>query len=698
MNLGSTRMAALVTLALITGCGSPAPRTSSPCASDEECPTGGRCLDGTCSSVDPMTLPDGGELEAAVAIRPEGIVLSSIDGTPASQRFEVVAIDPRDGSERPVPGALWSLGHLRVGDIDGDGVFTAHGRAGGEVSLRAQVAVDGALRVATGMVTVRVERTLLADGVPGDMAATFPTPASGEPGTQPDLLYPLDGAVMPANVFPPTVQWAPLGAEGDVFRVELAKPHASIRAFLRSAPGFPHAWPIPADLWQAIADSDPDDDVTVTVDRLDAATGAALAGIAPRRFRLARGSVYGAVYYEHRTPGVPPRLYRIDPETGARDTVVANPPPDSGGNRCIGCHALSHDGRYLWADNHEGATTYDLTTDLSGDPAPTRYPARGGASVASFDPSGRWFVGGNHVRGPLGIFDAATGAPIPTEGLPADGAAYPSWSPDGTAIAFAFNIALGPDGDPQAGNPIAGDLYLANVTGDAPSFAAPTPLHLGATLADRAEGGASDTHPTWSPDSRFVAFQHGVGVWTHVVRNPGALYLVSRDGAHVHRLDHATGGADATDAYWPTFSPYTTDEPEGRRFFWLAFYSRRPYGNALAGTAGTDHRQLWVAAIDADPTDGVDASSVPYWLPGQDIRTSNFSAFWAPEPCRPTGSGCSASAECCSERCEEDPEGALICGSPPPSECRRAGMTCGSAEDCCDGMACIGNVCAAAPI
>ena len=36
----------------------------------------------------------------------------------------------------------------------------------------------------------------------------------------------------------------------------------------------------------------------------------------------------------------------------------------------------------------------------------------------------------------------------------------------------------------------------------------------------------------------------------------------------------------------------------------------------------------------ADPTDGVDASSVPYWLPGQDIRTSNFSASgWSANRC-----------------------------------------------------------------
>ena len=49
-----------------------------------------------------------------------------------------------------------------------------------------------------------------------------------------NLVYPLEGALMPQNVFPADVQWL-TGNEGDVFEVRLEKPNALIRAFVSTA-------------------------------------------------------------------------------------------------------------------------------------------------------------------------------------------------------------------------------------------------------------------------------------------------------------------------------------------------------------------------------------------------------------------------------------------------------------------------------
>ena len=65
---------------------------------------------------------------------------------------------------------------------------------------------------------------------------------------------------------------------------------------------------------------------------------------------------------------------------------------------------------------------------------------------------------------------------------------------------------------------------------------------------------------------------------------------------------------------------------------WLVFYTTRDYGNASAGTKGTQRRQLWVTAIDKAKLANGDPSSVPYWLPDQDVNTANMSAYWALPP------------------------------------------------------------------
>jgi hypothetical protein len=129
--------------------------------------------------------------------------------------------------------------------------------------------------------------------------------------------------------------------------------------------------------------------------------------------------------------------------------------------------------------------------------------------------------------------------------------------------------------------------------------------------------------------------------------------------------------------------------------YWLLFYSRRDYGNALAGTRGTGRRQIWVAAISTEPSAAADASNVPYWLPGQDTAQENASAYWAPVPCRPTGATCTSDASCCGGRCDL---AAAVPVCAPPYECREAGETCESDADCCSTtLACAGGVCVPAP-
>ena len=42
---------------------------------------------------------------------------------------------------------------------------------------------------------------------------------------------------------------------------------------------------------------------------------------------------------------------------------------------------------------------------------------------------------------------------------------------------------------------------------------------------------------------------------------------------------------------------------------------------------------MWITAIDKSKLGtGQDPSSVPYWVPDQDVQTMNMSAFWSLPP------------------------------------------------------------------
>lgn len=678
------------------------------CSADEPCPRG-RCVDGGLDARhdgdETIEMPTDAEIGADgpvvsagdlldLEIDPRNPVVTSVNGMPVTQSFRALGVR-RDGSRVVLSNGVWSLEHHRLGDLSRDGVFTASGLAAGTVQVQVEAPGHGGrILRATTTLTVRLRREDMGAGAPPDAAARFAEAMTvSDPARAARILYPLQGAVMPNNVAPPNIQWE-RGAMGDLYRVRISKPNVTVTAYvLHTGTDFRYNWLVDRTAWRTIAESDLDEPATITVDRWEASTRQVIAGL-PVQIRLARGSIFGAVYYWNLGAG---RMQRINAVTGANENVVPNPPRrTSDGVRCIACHTVSRDGRYLAAEvtapSGYSGNVYDLTADLSADPPPTVMSTRAFA-CASFNPDASLLIACDGWSGALRVVHARTGMSVTATGLPTMRATQPEWSPDGNNVAFITNVSV--NGDQY---PIAGDLALLPVVERDPlQFGAPIVLHRGADLAMGVPAGNTDSFPTWSPDSRWIAFQHGPGSFS--MQGAGALYLISRDGGTPRRLDNANGGPSGADAYRPTFSPYMTTEPGGRRYYWLAFFSRRDYGNAQAGTRGTRRRQLWVTAIDASAGPGEDPSRVPYWLPGQDVTTENMAAYWAPEACRMNGSECRVSSECCSGSCRPDPMNPMrfTCQAPPPAECRRRGQTCGGSSDCCEGLMCVGNVCDVPP-
>ncbi len=623
----------------------------------------------------------------SLQIEPASADLLSDNGDKPSQDFSLVATFS-DGSTGAYPGEVeFSIDTEKFGFIRPDsGEFIAHGIVGGQTEITAAALDDAGLPSATATVNVYIKRTHIADGLPDDVAEQFEGQQVDDPARAADIVYPLDGALMPQNVYPADIQWLN-GAQDDLFQVRLSKPNAEVVAYLsHTGADFGNHWLVDQDAWRTMAQSDPDEAMGISVTRLEAATGEVIGSEAVRT-RFANGTIAGSVYYWDIAAG---RIVRINDGTATRDNFMPAPPAGVRGERCVGCHSVSNSGRYmvgrLGGGNNVG-TVFDLTKDLTQDPAPTEF---------ALDDPGRtwWFSTWNpddtrimvsrneDTQANFALMDPFSGDFIePQSGeLPSGGGVtHPSWSPDGSLVAYVTNA------DAWGGANTTGDIAVLPVDGP-DAFGQSEVIRAGTNIPDAHPAGAAASYPTWTPDSERIAFAHGTGSRSENMQS--ALYLMGRDGSGVVRLDAASGGEGGVDTFQPNFSPFETDD-----HYWLSYLSRRDYGNDQVGTRGASRQQIWVSAVKKSPDPDEDPSEVGYWLPGQDTESMNIAAYWAPQACRQDSETCSVGAECCSGECIPDEGGSLVCSPPPPERCRKVIETCSTDSDCCAGLSCVTNVC-----
>lgn len=597
----------------------------------------------------------------AIALDPVDPTLTVTAGTPSTQTFRVIGRQ-RDGRTRDVTlYRRFTLDNGALGALHPDtGAFTSGG-VGGVGRVRVAL-VDGSTLTAETTLTVLARSTTLTGVSEGERASFDMMRSTGAAAEVPAVDYPLARAVLPQNVYPPLMQWTPrhMARPADVYRVRLSRPHAVIEAYVRaSTMGFTHAWRPAPEAWRALAQSDLTAPITLTVAVLSNGT---LRESEARVFRTVDAVIAGSVYYWSPSAS---RLRRIDVDLARRVDFLPNP-----GDRCIGCHSVSRDGRRLAGfleGTGEALALYDLTRDLTGTPAAVE--ARLAAPVrrcTSFNADGTRLVSGDCGANPssmaFSILNGATGAAVTATGSPGNGF-DPEWSPDGQLIAYT-NRSDALTLTPALGSDRFGDARVIH-----------TPAMADATMR-------VDWHPTWTPDSRWMALQRGQNRRTAMGR--GSLWMISRDGGPLVRLNNANNGATGEDSFRPQFSPFNSGG-----YFWLLFTTARPYGNAPAGVRM--QKQIWVTAINNRPATGTDPSEVPYYLDGQETATA-LSPYWTPAPCRPNGNGCGTGADCCSGECEPDSTGRSVCVT-PRAMCVSRGGRCGGDSDCCTGLACTNALC-----
>ncbi|MCC6216823.1 MAG: PD40 domain-containing protein [Polyangiaceae bacterium] len=645
-----------------------------------------------------------GELES-LSISPPTAILEVVNGVGAPAQFTVTA-HYAGGGAQPVQ-ATFAFDRTDLALVSGAGVVTANGTKGGQGTL---TATFEAMSV-TAAITVKL--VLESNDAGLDQAAkdAFATPGSTASGT---LLYPYDQTVFGRGIPAPELMWDG-GEAGATYRVSIADKYYSSVAWVTADP--PSRYVLPAPWWNALAESSDGAPLTVTVQRRDP-SGATHQPMS-QSWKIAPGSLRGTIYYwavnqgaiQKISPGATAPVPAFDP--GPYDQLGA-PAPVSGydgrvppwddqgsGKRCVACHTVSKDGSRLAAlfsacqPGQPCDRPWGIVDTASSQITALSNYSPGSAIYSALSPNGSHLVWDTQQFG-MHLGDPATGLGL-ASGLDAlTQVAHPQFSPDGKLLAFASGTA-----GPYPVEFSRADLSVMDVDlTTAPFFANQRQVLAGGTEAI--------AFPSFSPDSRFLVFQKGnytrgsYGASFPFSTGYNDLFLVDAVAPQgATRLDRANGvgwlpAADASRNYQPRVNPVAVGG-----YFWVVFVSPRSYGNRMRSSTDAtneNRKQLWVAAIDADPQPGTDPSHPAFWLPGQALESINMDGYWALEPCKQQGASCSDGYECCTGFCRDQGGGAFACVDPPTNDCSRVGETCATTADCCprpgSNISCIGGVCA----
>ena len=581
------------------------------------------------------------------------------------------------------------------------GAFTTSTAGYYTVTVGAKTGMGSATTVSTSAtVIVKLTGTVVATGV-------STTTLDGTPsGTAPTIAYPLDGAMFPLHFGDLGWQVVPSSASFTTGRIAFSGEAIDLQVYAPCTPitgaTVPNACSIaiPTALEADLAGASEAPTLTETVRVSD---GTNVSESAPLSVRWSSNPLVGTIYYwstppsggsgssgasevirmNLETPGTPPEVFLTNNDVaGYADNL-------SGGWACIGCHAISPDGKKLGitiggasvAANGDGnASFFALVNIANKEPTSARiddgngqYLQDGFCEMSTFSPSSDFMV--QELQGQLFLrtADLSLTSTGPLFASVSEEMTEPYWT--GNLLTFASWVVPAADvTQPPAydhkdhnGNEIVNaQIWTASATdpggGAMPTFGTPN------LLVPRVSG-ATEYYPTISDDALFVAFDESScsGPATPSADGYGASPCDSYDDPSAHlRLVPAAGGtpidldkASQRTNSWPTSSTWTDSWPrfapsppmgskvapskfQGKNLYWLAFSSRLPYGATLAGSqTGATPPQIWFAAVVVDPGGQVtvDPSFAPIWLPQQNSATPEILIDGGSEPSSLGGSG-----------------------------------------------------------
>ena len=632
----------------------------------------------------------GGQIQnlASMRISPADAVISVAAGAVATQGYKVFGTMKSGGPEVDITArsVFYVPDNYLVGGFPTTGaplfstrlpaVVTDPPQRGGRLTVQAQAAnSDGTTSTATTSLTVSLAATLNFPGgsaIPANPGSLFS--GTADPTRAPVLSYPNNNAFLPPNLKRLEVHWKPGSASNTLYEISFKSSLATITYFSRCntvSSGSLKAGACGFELdslgYAYLAESNRGaGNVAIKIRGTDDA-GSAFGESAVFNVQFGESNVEGGIYYWDVTDTQIMR-YDFGGAQAAPEVFIAGNdyglPTASNGN-CVGCHAISRDGTKIVASiggQNNGLLVYQA--DLSKAPTPPlpartdpAYLTKVGASglgtsgneiqFATFNPLGTAFaaVYGETTtpdRNKLWMHDGTTGDRIGSV-LLAFEPDHPDWSPDGKMIAVTH--VNGHNTSQQAFK--GGIDVLTSTSGSTFTTASTT-----ATTVVPFVSGKNRFNPNFVPDSSFMLFTEATcpsdNCNTDVVGATAATTWAVKPAAAaipIHLANAALAGV--TDGAptnfrdtFPRATPFQSKQGSGK-LFWFTVASRREPGERAK--TGANQQLLWMFAIDpVKVMAGLDGSYPGFFLPFQDLQTSNHIGQWtekivtsAPPPAPP---------------------------------------------------------------
>jgi hypothetical protein len=543
----------------------------------------------------------------------------TLDGTAPAPTVLVSATGDVNGQSQAIDGSKLAWSVARADDTDpgtiAAGTFSPYPFAGGTVTV---TATDGCVTASTD-IQLYLDVEVGQPGNPGDWMGT-PTTT----GTVPLVVYPSDETRFPRNLYRTLFQWRSQGYSE--FRLTFDGPNSHVVVFTDGAHGLcatanPAAgcWEVGETVWDFIAGSNAGATAEWTVEALDTSTDPpTIRQSAPITLGFSKQDVKGAIFYWSTTSaGI--RRGRIS-EQNPEDYVVGKPAATQYGNdaiRCVACHVVSRDGKYLAAPTESLDTkslwVYEVTAAAPPNPLVTSIANTGGHGFATISPDDVNMVAS--YKGLMWQLDRATGTKIGDLPLGSTKGTQPDWSPAGDEVVYANQ-----DGDAPSGAGLS-RIPFNNGTWGSPSVFLPPP------------SGKSNLFPMFSPNADWIAFAQGKGGHGD---DTAQLFVIASQGSttpiEMVNANRVTSN-ETTDGQYQNSQP--TWAPPGD-LHWVAFNTKREYG--VVSPEG--RQQIWVAAVDTTKAGmGVDPSYPAFRVPFQGLNEDNHRAFWTLDITEGSGGG-----------------------------------------------------------